>query len=416
MDQNIQNKNLFLTNIYLGLLSIKEKNALNWILNPDIVKLNKKFTSEPDCFKKLISQSSFTNQAILKIIKKYSEIHEISFIVHELTESDIITTKIKSSVGHLKKHRIYITNNMILPYRRQKKSKISNYTLSPEIVTMKQISYERNICVLDLESILDPRVIDEVWSNGQKRKSQVHIPFLLCYKTNIDEKIHEKYSLNCIQDFIPTLMKMKNCDIFAHNGNGYDYYFLMKKLFEMNYYPELVMGFNSICYSDIKSKSNRSVGIKSRKRSYIGSFEGVNSRAAHDFSRSSMFNDIKFKDSYKLFPNNLRKLCELNNIELPKTYFPYWFPDQNNFDNYLGPVPKVRYWVSDEERSKFLTQNNILSSEATSSQTSVQSFEGVNSRAAHDFSQSSVGSNAHDFSQSSGSPDLFDLKKISSEY
>lgn len=71
---------------------------------------------------------------------------------------------------------------------------------------------------------------------------------------------------------------------------------------------------------------------------------------------------IKFDNMYiydiSLFykRNNLRDTCKLFMLEEEKGVFPYMFPNKDNL-NYIGKIPDVKYWNSEDEYNEYLTKN-----------------------------------------------------------
>lgn len=142
------------------------------------------------------------------------------------------------------------------------------------------------------------------------------IPYLICayngsravYSYTLDqEKLFKNFILKLVTMIPPKALKLT---AYAHNLSGFDGVFLMNQLVKFGEVEPLV--FNGKIMS---------IKVHLNIEGYIG-------------------RTIIFKDSYLLLPNSLRKLCELFNLNISKTYFPFHLSDIN----YKGPIPDIAMW------------------------------------------------------------------------
>src|SRR6266851_10685 len=153
---------------------------------------------------------------------------------------------------------------------------------------------------------------------------QVFNPLFVNLQTTdilFEEKVF--YGLDCGKDFFIYLtsgLVPKKTICFAHNGQAFDFYFILKHFYKNPYYlPSLVFNGTRLMQMIVKNKDL----------------------------------ELKFIDSVNFIPFPLRKFPNIFGFSDSKTYFPYSFVDQNSID-YIGTIPVKTYFdINSKDQLEF---------------------------------------------------------------
>jgi hypothetical protein len=139
-----------------------------------------------------------------------------------------------------------------------------------------------------------------------------HIPYLICYSYETNNKIHNSIGINCIKDFLndiyinnATMTEKSQITLIAHNAK-YDMRFLMNYLYNCS---EITNGMNFITFK--------------------GDYK-FNSELYEDYKTI----EIIIKDSYKIIPTKLSKFPDMffDTDETVKEIMPYDFYNKTNLN------------------------------------------------------------------------------------
>jgi len=154
---------------------------------------------------------------------------------------------------------------------------------------------------------------------------QIFNPLFVNLQTSdifFEEKVF--YGLNCGKEFFIYLtsgLVPKKTICFAHNGQAFDFYFILSHFYKNPHYlPSLVFNGSRLMQMIVKNKDI----------------------------------ELKFIDSLNFIPFPLRKFPDIFGFSDSKTFFPYAFVDQNSIE-YIGPIPEKSFF---EISSKDLQQFN----------------------------------------------------------
>lgn len=136
------------------------------------------------------------------------------------------------------------------------------------------------------------------------------------------------YGLDCVQQFCYWIFREQHCNsiLFAHNGSGFDFHFILQECLSKALKPDKVI----FCGSKLQ---------------YVSFRQGFN---------------IQFIDSFKYLNMALRKLPK--SLGLPdmckKGDFPYKFVRHDNLD-YVGVFPALSFYAIDKMNEKELSEFKI---------------------------------------------------------
>jgi hypothetical protein len=171
----------------------------------------------------------------------------------------------------------------------------------------RELVMDIKILAFDIECYLNNNNHFIPYACGFSNGINTNLYYLTDYKDSND------MLQSCLIDILTNYNKYT---IYVHNFSNFDYYFiinLLKNQFNIK--------------SDPFYKDNKLYSLKL------------------SLNINNKIHSIIIKDSYLLLPNSLRKLGKDYNVNIPKTYFPYTFVNENNL-NYIGHIPEYFYYVN----------------------------------------------------------------------
>jgi len=173
-------------------------------------------------------------------------------------------------------------------------------------ILKKELEYNSKILSFDLESYRDDDDNFVPYACGFYDGKATYTYYLTDFKDS------ESMLLKCIQDMITP--KYHGYTVYCHNAGKFDYIFLQKIFYK--YYN----------LSKIISKDVDIISVIITSKTYVGKIKPK----------------IIFKDSIRILPTSLEKLCKGFGID-EKGHFPYIFVNKNNL-NYEGEIPDIKYY------------------------------------------------------------------------
>lgn len=255
-----------------------------------------------------ILQNKVGNLINFKQFKKYNE-------VSIFNKGDIMVTYKDEIISNNKFLRI-IDNKKFL-FENNKQILFMKETKGQKFITKIPFSKNmtNNFLVLDIETyikngILIPYAISIY--DGKKTYSF----FILDYKNS------EDMILSALKSIM--IKKYNNYNVYIHNLAKFDVIFLMKYLVKLGLIEPLI-------------HNQRIISLKMSWKIDKNSYK------------------LHFRDSYLILLASLKKLSTNFNVKTPKTIFPLFFVNENNFD-YVGEVPNINYFgnkITQEEYNKY---------------------------------------------------------------
>ena len=208
------------------------------------------------------------------------------------------------------KKYFYENNKEILFTKENKVKFISKIPVSKNMTN--------NVLILDIETYI---------------KNGILIPYLISIydgkKTNSFFITDYKNSDELIMSALKSIMIKKYNNIYIHNLAKFDIIFLFKYLLEIG-------SINPIIHND------KIISIE------------LSWKIGKDVFK------LHFKDSYLILLASLKNLSKYFNVKTPKSLFPIFFVNENNFD-YIGEVPDIRYFdnkITQEEYNNYSNNFN----------------------------------------------------------
>jgi hypothetical protein len=239
------------------------------------------------------------------------------FVVEKGTRSYIIDSNLDNSVNKVRIQGpidlswidTLISNDVF----KRDIGKSSIYFMGGERILLKKVLSAKPYTPISVNSKLNDNFV--TMDMETIKVNNLLTPYLICAFNGSDYiTSYANKSLDLFNSFINGLLTFftsKTLIVYAHNLSGFDGILLMKHLIPFGKVEPVL--FNGKLMSITITLT-------------INGFEGKK---------------IKFKDSYLLLPQSLRKLCIAFDISIPKSNFP--FNLLNIF--YTGVIPAFKYWT-----------------------------------------------------------------------
>jgi len=207
------------------------------------------------------------------------------------------------------------------------------------LLIKRDLTVKNKFITFDIEACLDliPKEKYSLLGISNNKKDKIlkaFIPFACGFYDGVNSY---KYYLTNYPDYKDMLKacildmanpKYKDYIIYAHNGAGFDFIYVL----------DVLKGFNDkefLGSPDFTSKDAKIIGFNVKIHNPL--YQGKSNKLT--------YTTLKFRDSYKLLPHSLHKLTKEFSVECIKGTFPYLFPNLYNL-NYIGNKPDIKFYDS----------------------------------------------------------------------